>query len=503
MVERREWRWVTGVALGLLALAWLPYLAGWAAASPGVHFTGLVYNPLDGYTYIAKMRLGAEGSWLFRLTYTSEPQKGAPIYLFYLFLGHLARWTRLPLLVVYHAVRTVGGLALLFGLYRLAAHLSDGLKERRLLFLLAAMGAGLGWLAAPLGRETPDLWVAEAFPFLALLTNAHFPTALALLVWAAHWGLRADRSSCAGAAMTAAAVALGAIQPFGLVPLLGGLAGAAGVRAVLQRSVPCRFIAWMMLAAAFSLPYPLYTLWAIHADPVLAAWNAQNATPSPSLLEWLLAFGLLAPLAAVGVAVALRRRRGEDGLLLGWALATAVGLALPLTLARRLSLGLGVPVGLLAGMGWWRLRRGQWRASLQVALVGFCVLTPLFLLALGVGAAVGGHPLLYLSDGEWAVLDWLREHVSHEEVVLCAPEMGIFIPAWAGQRVVYGHPFETVEAETRRAQVERFWRGERDPTWLEEMGVEYLFYGPREQALGPPPAGEPLFEAGNAAIYRR
>ncbi|HEC33410.1 MAG TPA: hypothetical protein ENI37_01685 [Chloroflexi bacterium] len=529
MVKKQEWRWVTWVALVLVAASWLPYTVAWAAAPPGTHFTGLVYNPLDGHTYIAKMRLGAEGSWLFRLTYTPEPQRGAPIYLFYLLLGHLARWAGLPLLAVYHGARTAGGLALLFGLYRLAADLADEVRQRRLLFLLAALGAGLGWLAAPLGRETPDLWVVEVFPFAALLTNAHFPLALALMVWSAHWGPQAEKSPRPGLALAAGATALGAIQPFGLPPLLGALMGTWVVRGLRRRGVPWRSLSWTALTVLLALPYPLYTLRVTHSDPVLSAWSAQNVTPSPPLWDWLLGFGLLGPLALAGAVTAARRGRDGDGLLLGWMLATIVGMALPLDLARRLSLGLGIAVGGLAGLGWgWlvgagigrpqrvvkgrpqrvvkgrpqRVARTLRRASVP-ALVVFSAMTPLFLLLLGVGAALGEYPLLYLSEGEWTALAWLRDHVPHDAVVLCAPETGIFIPAWAGQRVVYGHPFETVDAEERRTQVERFWAGQRDPAWLDRLDVDYLLYGPRERVLGGPPLGELLFEAGDTAVYRR
>jgi len=506
MVEEREWRWAARIGLAVVLVSWLPYIVGWAAAPPSGRFAGLVYNPLDGHTYIAKMRLGLEGSWLLRLTYTPEPQEGAPIYLFYLLLGHLARWTGLPLLAVYHGARTAGGLALLFGLYRLAAYLTDEVRKRRLLFLLAALGAGLGWLAAPLGRETPDLWVAEAFPFVALLTNAHFPTALALMVWASLWGLEAGRRRVAGVGFVSGTVVLGALQPFGLPPLFGGLAGMMAVRTMRRRAIPWRSLGWAALAALCSFPYPLYVLHVLGGDPVFSSWQTQNVTPSPSLCNWLLAFGLMGPLALVGAVYAARRRRGADGLLVGWMLATAVGLSLPLNLARRLSLGLGIGVGLLAGLGWgWLARRLRGRVSglLAGVVVGVSLMTPLFLLLLGAGATLAEHPLLYLSDGEWSALTWLRDHAPHDAVVLCAPETGLFVPAWAGQRVVYGHPTETVNADMRRRQVERFWAGERDGTWLAALGVDYFFYGPREQALGDPPAGELLFETGDTAIYRR
>jgi len=253
------------------------------------------------------------------------------------------------------------------------------------------------------------------------------------------------------------------------------------------------------LAALLSLPYPLYTLWVLRADPLFAAWSAQNVTPSPSLWEWLLGFGVLGPLAAVGMVRAVRHGRPVDGLLLGWLAATLVGLALPLDLARRLSLGLGVAVGLLAGLGWGALRPS--RRWMTVALLAFAALTPLFLLVVGTSAALGGHPLLYLSDGEWAALGWLRDHAPHDAVVLCAPESGLFVPAWAGQRVVYGHPFETVDAEAMRAEVEQFWAGERDPDWLTAVGIDYILYGPRERALGGPPPGDPVFRAGDTTVY--
>ncbi len=502
MIERREWRWVAWVALVVVAVSWLPYLVAWAVAPPSAHFAGMIYNPLDGQSYLAKMRLGAGGTWLFHLLYTPDPPQGAaPIFLFHLLLGHLARWLGLSLLAVYHGARTAGGLALLFGLYRLAADLVDGVKQRRFLFLLTTLGSGLGWLSLLLGHQTPDLWVAEAFPFLSLLTNAHFPISLALMAWAAHWGLQAGRKPGSGAGLVMAMVALGAIQPFGLLPLLGGVGGAWVADSLRERRVYWRGVAWLVLAAFLAFPYPLYTFWVIHADPVLAAWSEQNVTPAPSLVSWLLGLGVPGALALWGSVVAMRRGRDSDGLLLGWLLATVVGLALPLSLARRLSLGLAMPVGLLAGLGLWRMAaRHRLLGSLLVALT---TLTPLLLLAMGVGAALNRYPMLYLSDGEWVALGWLQENVPRDTVVLCAPETGLFVPAWAGQRVVYGHPFETVNAEARRARVEAYWRGERDETWLDQLGVEYLLYGPREQALGPPPAGELLLVAGDTSVYHR
>jgi hypothetical protein len=483
----KEWRWVAGVTLALVAVSSLPYLIAWAAAPGGARFTGLIFNPQDGNSYIAKMRQGLAGSWLFRLPYTPEPQDGAPVYLFYLFLGHVARWTGLPLIAIYHATRLIGGVLMLVMLYVLASCIADDLHERRAMFLLAALGSGLGWLVVFFGYQSADLWVPEAFPVYALLANAHFSLSMGLMMWIADCGLRlAGRVGQDGilsdsyriGGMAVAAIALGAVQPFGLVAVFGGLVVMLAAQAVRERVVPWRAVGWVAFAGLVALPYPLYMLRAMQADPVLAVWNAQNLTGSPPLWDWALSYGLVLVLAVFGAVFAVRRGSGADWLLLGWVGVTLVGMYLPLPLQRRLSLGLGVPLGLLAGVGWWRAVRPRVkvgrRGLMQGLVVAFCVLTPIF--------SVVGHLAVasdaYLSGGEWAVLAWLRDEGDHDAVVLCSTRMGLFVPAWAGQPVVYGHPFETVNADERRAQVESFWAGEmraeERQAFLQENRVGYI-----------------------------
>lgn len=496
------------MTLALVLASCMPYLVAWAVRPQGTHFTGILFNPQDGNSYLAKMREGFDGLWLFRLPYTPEPQRGAPVYLFYLLLGHVARWTGLPLILIYHAARVIGGTAMLVALYALAAHLSDDIGERRAMFLLAALGSGLGWLAGLLGMVTADLWVPEAFPIYALLANAHFPWAIALMAGVACCALRVacsgGRSWRCGAGMSVMAAILGAVQPFGLPSVFGGLGVMLVARAMRERQVPWQAGIWIAVAAIVALPYPLYTQGALSRDPVLAVWNAQNTTPSPPLWDWALSYGLILMLAVVGGILAARRGSGGDWLLLGWVVVTLGGMYLPLPLQRRLSLGLGMPLGLLAGMGWWRLRsrlKPRTRGMAQGLVVAFCLLTPLFLVLMTLLAAWGGSPWFYLSRDEWAALAWLRDEGHPDAVVLCAPRLGLFVPAWAGQPVVYGHPFETVNAERREQQVEAFFAGEmsteEQEIFLRENRVGYVV-GDWRLGIGD---WRLMFEAGEVRVY--
>jgi hypothetical protein len=519
-VEPRERRWLAWVTVSLLLASLVPYLAAWALAPEGTRFTGLLFNPWDGNSYIAKIGQGFSGSWLFRLPYTPEPQSGAYIFLLHLALGHVSRLAGLPLILSYHLLRLAGGAVMLVGLYVLACRLSDQVGERRLAFLLAAVGSGMGWLMAPLGVETADLWVQEAFPVYSLLANAHFPLTIGLMCWIAAAGIViADPSASGGggskpvwgAVIAISAIALGVIQPFGLVPVFGGLGVMLAARAIRSRHISWPAVLWTAGAAVLALPYPLYMQWAIRTDPILAAWNSQNVTPSPPIWDWIVSYGLLLAMAVPGAIRAVRKRADAGWLLLGWVAVTFVGMYAPLALQRRLSLGLGASVGLLAGVGWWQVARervGRRRRLLvQRMVVALSALTPAFLLLAASLAPMLDGSLFYLEDEEWAALLWLRENADADSVVLCAPETGMFVPAWAGQPVVYGHPFETVEAEEREAQVLSFYQGGMDPAeqaqFLAESRVAYVLFGPRERALGDARApGEPVFESDGACIYR-
>ena len=91
-------------------------------------------------------------------------------------------------------------------------------------------------------------------------------------------------------------------------------------------------------------------------------------------------------------------------------------------------------------------------------------------------------------------------------MILASPEMGLFIPAYTGRRVLYGHPFETPDAVNRETQLLSFFSGAEygfDEQAI--LGAEYLFYGNRERELGMiniSQGYELVFEAGDLQIFQ-
>lgn len=170
-----EWRWAVAWSLTILVLSCLPYFIALWAAPEGWQFAGILVNPLDGHSYMAKMQQGAAGYWLFHLTYTPEPHPGVLIFTFYLALGHVAALVGAPKIVIFHLARLLASLALLLVAFRFMARITPDPGERRLALALLSSASGLGWLGAMFGAFPIDLWVPEAFVPYSIYANPHFP----------------------------------------------------------------------------------------------------------------------------------------------------------------------------------------------------------------------------------------------------------------------------------------------------------------------------------------
>jgi hypothetical protein len=157
-------------------------------------------------------------------------------------------------------------------------------------------------------------------------------------------------------------------------------------------------------------------------------------------------------------------------------------LYVPFALQRRFITGLHVPLTLLATLGLeqvlWPSIRATRRPLITGLIVGLTSLTNLFVIVVSVaGVAQGRAPLVMTAD-EAAAFAWLHEHTEWTDTVLAPADSGQFIPAWAGNRVVYGHPFETIDAENKEREVIRFYSSEvtseERQALLDRYGVQYV-----------------------------
>jgi uncharacterized membrane protein len=275
----------------------------------------------------------------------------------------------------------------------------------------------------------------------------------------------------------------------------------------------------VVLMGIVQMPIVAYDLWVFSTQPVFAGWSAQNVTLSPPLHIYLAGYGVLLVLGAIGALA--WARRGWEGLAfpLIWIALVAVLAQLPWNMQRRFLEGVQVPLGLLAGVGLaeslFTVRREQpltrWRWLALALLLAFTAMSNLYLTLGHTVAAATRSSELFLSVDLAAGIDWLAENSSPKDIVLSDFETGNLIAGRIGQRVVVGHWMETVDFENKKEAVAHFFdSGTPDEDrigLLVQYGVDYVFHGPDERALGQFEPREaayllPVFSQGAVTVYR-
>ena len=454
-------------SVGIVLLTLIPYAIVCADAGDS-HFTGFLFNPYDSASYLAKMRQGEEGRWLYSLAFSESPGSGALIFPYYLSLGHAARLLNMPLVSAWHTARLLGGLLFLIAAWEFFGRVGLSRRSRILAWILAALGAGFGFTAIAFGEFTADLWVAEYLPVLGMLTSAHFPLATALiLLLAMQIALPARRPSPSSLALIfLSATLLGAVQPFGFLPLGAALAAWMIWGRIDTGVFPEGTVAGFAAAGLGILPWAVHDLWIVRSLPAFASWFSQNLTPTPPIWDLALSLGLPGLIAAVSLVRFLRnpgsiraklRSVPRERLLLGlWIAVNLLLLYAPFSLQRRLMMGMWIPLAALAApaIDAWLFRPAiSLGRALTVCVLVFLTsaIIPFILLTAGLTR----NPLLFLTRDEAAAVDWLEIN-AQGSVVLAEPEVSLWLPGMAGVRVVYGHPMETPFASQSLDDMEEF-----------------------------------------------
>jgi hypothetical protein len=277
------------------------------------------------------------------------------------------------------------------------------------------------------------------------------------------------------------------------------------------------YLARLIWTALAGLPLLGYAVWVTNADPFLRIWNQQNLTPSPSIIDLVVSFSPLLLLAGLGAWwLFVNRQKTQERswdnwrIPLVWAVLALILVYIPLNLQRRFLMGFYIPLAALAPAGLDWLAGGKIRRYWFLAALVFILILPtnLMILLTARSASQAHDPAIYLYRDEMLAFDWLKRQAPARSTVLAAPKTGLLIPAYTGLRVIYGHPFETVDAKANEEAVIAAYSGQHDALdveqFLEKEGVDLVFYGPRERSLGALPSISPLmpvYQHGAVTIF--
>jgi hypothetical protein len=521
----RRWPRFALVFAAIVAIvSLLPYLLAYLWTPPGHHFAGFFFIADDATTYLAKMRQGADGSWLWNDPYTSEPHGGVFLFSFYLLFGHLAALLHLPLIAAYHLARISGAVALVIAADQLCRRLLPP-DLRRLALVLVILGSGAGFVVQALGNpsvfgsqlDALDLHLPEISGWYSILAIPHFAWATALIIAALLGLLRiAEAPAWRPVALTSAAlIALTAIHPQ-MIPVFGVIWVAyQGVLVAWGARLSMRSLAAQAVPFLASVPLLAYNAWILFSDPTIAEWARQWRHQAPGPVSLAISLGLPLLAAILGMVIAWRRRDKGLALLVVWPTLVLALLYLPniANIQRRLLDALYVPIGVLAAVGirtlTSRLRRARAR-RIEAMLVTACCISSVLVLAIALRFASGAFSEAYVGGDAWQAMQWLSAHHQQSDRALSSPGAGQLLPAWAGIQVYVGHYSETLDYFQKIRNVGAVLKpGQPESTvraFLHDNGITLLYWGPDEALTGYQPSDQPFLQPvhqdGTVTIYR-
>jgi hypothetical protein len=517
-ISADEWRWVWAVTAGVLIVASLPYVYAYAATPDGWQYMGILVNVPDHAQYFSWFRQYLTAD-LASNTLTPEPN--APIFFNLLWwllakAGALLSW---DYAAMFQMLRVTATAAFLLMLYRLCAWFLVERLQRQVAFLTAVFASGFGWLLIVgkylFGWDYPLeinllIFIVEPNSFYAMLATPHLVGA-ALYMFAFDLVLRGEVKGQLRYAVAAGlwTLFLGFQHAYDLF-LVYGILGAYGLlKTARDRRLPW-FLVWSGLILGALSAWPgLYSALLTSLDPiwrdVLAQFdNAGVFTPNPLLLPVLMGPAFLLALFMLFKDGVFRLHGvADDALFLkAWFWANLLLVYLPTNYQIKMLNGWQVPIAILATQGLFRyvlpwaeagVKARRWsfhRLSLTLAAGLLVVAAPtnLYLYAWRfLDLSRHTYPY-YLRTDETAALGWLAAQVQPGDVVLASLTVGQYVPALTGAHAYLAHWAQTVDYYGKTAMVVKFFDGATSDAdrqaILRQYGVDYVFYGPAERALG-------------------
>jgi hypothetical protein len=481
MLKSRQSRYLFVLILMYGLLITLPYFFAALQSDESFVFGGFLLNPIDGNSYLAKMYQGFRGDIRFHLPFTAVQGDGTYLFLYYLFLGHISRLFQLDNISIFHIFRIINGLFLGYVfIVKLVARFPDE-RLRLPLAVTGLVGLGSGWLAFLVGYLPPDTWVAEAYPFLAGYANPHFPLGLGLMILLLFPGNQIHWKHILLNMILAVILAI--TLPFGILIVIVVWFIQACIKLVVDKNHQefQSLILYGLSIAIASGPILVYDFWVARVHPILRGWDAQNLTPSPSFV--LVIIGLLPVLvfSLVHFKARIIIEEATSRTMLVWLIASLLLLYAPIGLQRRMMTGIFIPAVWLGFYGIAQLRSERVRMNTGLLVMALSIPTTLIVLTAGIIGSKQQATEIFLWRDEIAAFTWIEENSVDNALVLTGSDTGLYIPAYTGRRVFYGHPFESVDAENQKNwvndQMQKFAEGD---ILLLPKEIDLVFWGPRE-----------------------
>lgn len=538
-INKKEWALVLAMALVLIFLTSFPLVYGYLVKPADKFFPALhSIGPGDYNVYYSYLEQARAGKKLFYDLYAAENQNPFIFNPLWLVVGLFGKSLHFSNILTFQLARLLLVFPFTAILYLLISYIFNSVTLRRYVFVFSLFASGLGGYFSSLIKfiygtnfkldyYPMDLWVSESFNFLTVNHSAHFIMATLLIMLIFLFMFISLKSKKWSYTIYAGLLGLFLIffHPFHLITMSAVILVWIGVESFYQWRLKWDYLKKYLVFMLLVAPAILYHFMLLIYNPIAIGRAAQNICLTPSFWIILTSYGLLIPLALLGIMK--KPKNSIFTFLLIWLIVQSCLIFIPLVYQRRLSHGLQIPLTIFAFWGLYQLYlliktkkpNLNFKANKPIIFLLFILFfcfSDLFVLAEDLSMYTNPEfrqppGYIYLDNSVIEAIHWLKYNLNDEDVVLSNILTGSFIPAFSGKKVYIGHGVETTDYKGKKEKVQDFFKNDTDDiekiNFLKDEKITYLFYSQFEKYAGDfqPAAKEylkPVYTSVQVQIYQ-
>ena len=525
----------------ILALNLTPLILQYKHAPPGRTFNLIHNNVQDFYFYQSLMNEGAGGAWLTSNPYTSEPHPPTVIFSYFVWLGYLSKLLGLSFALTYHLLRITFSLVFFIAVFKLIFFLKTPYPRLAYFFFL---------FAAPVMHKIPDgakfvtvpymYWWTAVDPIRRAAYLPHHMLAGMLLIVTDIMLLSFIKNRKPYLIILAILLSLplALVHPPSILILLITLPS-SGVVYLLQNF---KKVTGSFLKPHYQMFLYLLLFWVINIILVFIIasqgnssliwsklFNWEKGQQFPLIQELPFAFGILLPLALLGVLKALSNSKYKDTFLVSWFLFPLLSIPFaPQIGISNVRLIQGVPylpLSILAvlGIDFFAKQYEIFADRIRIKFHTRAKITGFFLilfiiftyptLSWSVKSQIQEYwPIfgnVYLDNRLNNVFTYINNNFPDKTVVLSTFYTGNYLPAFTHTTSFIGHDGYTYNMEDKRKLTDKFFAGqmttEEVKNLIKNNNITLIFQGPEEKPIYSkylyPNIIQPIYDQNDFTLY--
>ena len=520
------------VSIILIVITSLPILYGYLIAG-NLYYNGLhIFSPLDGSVYYSYIQQIKEGKILLDDLFTNEAGGLKLFNILWLIVGLIARILQLSPALAYQLSRIILIPVFLVSFYKFVSYILENVSfcRKKLCLLYSIFATGVGGLSILLfgnrffNNNPIDLQVPESSSFLTLFYSPHFIASLTMIILIFYFFLRAIEKNklIFGVWSGFLALILFNFHPFFVPMIYSVLLVYLVVLFIWQKRLELKKIGIYLLLVLISIPSVGYYFYLLIINPALRDKAAQNVCLTPAGAVFFVSYGFGLLLALIACLYLLDNKKllnFKNLLLLVWFWLGIVLIYGPFNFQRRLTEGLQIPLTILAFIGL-MVVYDYLKAKSRLVLDLKYVFIPIFIVLFCFSNFMVyiwdfkylnlKPPVIFINSQVKQALEWYKAQTDLSQTLLSARLVGNYTPGLVGRRVFWGHDVETVNFQTKKSQVEWFFRDNSEDflkeEFLKSQMISFIFYSSEEKNMGTfDPAKkdylQQIYKNNEAAVY--